>query len=173
MVALAITIALAIPLGQMLSNITTDNDTYLLWKFNYYLHHELYIEYQNKLHEALLLFLAYFYFLLIICINFYILAKLKNRLSRFEILILNSQLIGSLVATFFFILDASTLATRILLPLAIGSFFLLAKIFTPLGREQKNPPVLYATISALLTYNFVVVLYNAGIHYYKSPFFLG
>lgn len=174
LVALLFIGIISVPLGQVLNSATSDQELYLLWKFNYYLHHEEFIEYQNTLHKLILIGLACFYYLLLILVNLSILIKQqKSNLTSFESIILNSQIIGSLIATLFLMLDAFAMATRILLPLAIGSFFLLAHAWRDMGPSRKNSHILYSTIAALLTYNFVVILYNAGIHYNKSPFYLG
>lgn len=172
--ALLVVGAISLPLGHALSNVTTDQELYILWKFNYYLHHEEFIEYQNTLHKTILVGLTYSYYLLIVWINLSILMKNeKKNISPFELIILNSQIIGSLIATLFLALDALAMAARILLPLAIGSFFLLTYIWRSGAPRRKNPALLYSAIAGLLTYNFIVILYNAGIHYNKSPFYLG
>ncbi len=173
-IALALTAIISLPLGQILSGATSNHDFYLLWKLNYYLHNEEFIDYQNNTHKFLLLTMVYIYYLLIIWINLDILVrKQEQHLTRFELLLLNSQIIGSLIAEMFLFLDAFALAARTLLPLGIGSFFLMTRTWAKPSFARKNPPGLYSTLTILLAYNAVVILYNAGIHYHKSPFYLG
>lgn len=170
--SLLITILIALPLGRILNSTTSDQEIYLAWKLNYYLNNEEFLDYQNNLHKYTLLTLALFYYFSILFINVTSLIK-QNHFSKFESLLLNSQIIGSLISTLFLTLGAFALATRILLPLGIGSFFLLARAWHERSKIRKNPALLHITLTTLLLYNFIVILYNAGIHYYKSPFYLG
>ena len=150
-----------------------NTDNVILWKFGYYLTYSDSVGY-NYLgipHKVLLSIIQYFPLVFSFIITIMALNKIeiiKN--SKFLYLLLNSQILGILIAIFFIIIDAPTLGMRLHFLLNIGSFFIVKEIL--LKNNIKNTLLYGFTILSLVFYNFLIILYNAGIHNPASPFYL-
>lgn len=147
---------------------------YILWKIKYYLTYydtEGY-NYQGNLHKILLFIMNNSFYYLNILINLMYLNRFEyNKISKFTQNILNSQVIGTLLATFLYIVGASTLANRFLFSFAIGNFILLKDIMTDNNRNSAKERYMIFLI-ILVFINFIIILYYAGIHDPNSRFYI-
>jgi EpsG family len=146
----------------------------ILWKLQFYLVYrtETYV-YLNGLHHFLLFLMSY----TIVAFNFavnIIALKMKKVFDDddFYRLLLNSQIIGSILVVVCIIFDAATLGLRLNFLFSIGSFFVVKHIIFNNVIKKKLTMFLFVTLF-LAFYNFVIILYFGGIHDPKSPFFLG
>jgi hypothetical protein len=146
----------------------------IIWKFIYYLTYynaEGYV-YLGSLHRILLFIMSYFP--VVFNIVFILLALNKIELIKrnpFYNLLLNSQIIGSLIVILFLIINASTLGLRLNFLFSIGNFFLVKEIIFSYY-DTKKKKLFAFTILSLVFYNFIIVLYFAGVHDPMSPFYL-
>ncbi|MCA1060855.1 EpsG family protein [Rossellomorea aquimaris] len=146
----------------------------ILWKLQFYLLYrsETY-HYLNGLHEILLFLMSYTIVFFNIIIN---LIGLKMRevivKDNFYNLLLNSQIIGTIMVLVFSIFDASTLGLRLNFLFSIGSFFIIKQIIFNNLIKRKLIMFIFVVLFLCL-YNFIIILYFGGIHDPKSPFFLG
>lgn len=132
-------------------------------RINYYLNYDsIGYTYSNFLHKFLLNLGVYFYYIGTIIL--YIIFLKEKKLSNFQKKILNSGIVGTFVATYLMIVGSKTLGFRFLLLFGIGNYILLENI-------QRRRKKLFLIIYFLL-YNLIILLYNAGIHDIKSPFYL-
>lgn len=146
----------------------------IMWKADYYLNYYNVgaYQYSGLLHRILLLIMNYFPILFNIFYIFLALKKIKwVEKDTFYRLLLNSQIIGSLLAIFFMTLNAETLGYRLNFLLGIGSFLLVKELIFNYYKDKKLILFIF-TVLSLVLYNFILVLYFAGIHDPKSPFFL-
>ncbi|MGG1397347.1 EpsG family protein [Bacillus salipaludis] len=146
----------------------------IIWKLGYYLiyYNTQGYQYTGIVHRILLSIMSYFP--LIFNVIFIILGLNKSKLidkDNFIRLLLNSQIIGSLVAVFFIVLNASTLGLRVNFLLSVGNFILMKDIIFIYYKNSKRMLFTF-TVFSLIFYNFVIILYFAGIHDPNSPFYL-
>ncbi|MFB0826587.1 EpsG family protein [Chromobacterium violaceum] len=148
----------------------------LLFKLNYYVNNTDQYEYLNNLHFWLLQVRSYFYLVFIIILNLYMLSKgsLFLQGKEFHRVVLNSQVVGTLIAVFLLGLGAREFAMRVNFLTSIGSFVLLADIVRHRGARTVIDAHKFLIVGAvLIIYNFIILLYLAGIHQPMSPFYLG
>ena len=142
--------------------------SYYLYSYNAAGHYQYY----GLPHRLMLTFMSYYMVAFNIFLVLAVLQKkeiIKN--NNFYRLLLNAQVMGSLIAMSLIILNAETAGLRFQFLFSIGNFFLLKEIIfngTGVNRQYK---FLMATFS-LLVFNLVVVLYFAGIHSPGSPLYL-
>ncbi len=158
----------------ILSNVNISINNYILWKFQYYMIYynvEGYM-YLNELHKILLFIMTNFLFVFNFFVTLYAL-KYKEliRMDRFYHLLLNSQIIGSFLMVFFAIFDASTLGQRLYFLFSIGSFLLVKEVIFKYS-EGDRKGVFRLIFMLLCFYNFIIILYYAGIHDPNSQFYL-
>lgn len=146
----------------------------IIWKLYYYLiyYNEEGYQYTGYLHRILLYIRVSIPFILNL---YYIFLSLKNislaKKNNLFTVLLNSQIIGSLLMIFFTSIGAYTLGMRLNFLFSIG-FFLLIK-FNLFDSELRNRKYIYLfTIFVLVFYNFITVLYYAGIHDPNSAYYL-
>lgn len=146
----------------------------IFWKAHYYLtYYNVHgYQYSGIGHKILLSIITYFPLIFNITFIFLGLKNIKTiEKNEFSRLLLNSQIIGSLIAIFFIILNADTLGMRLNFLLSIGNFLLVKEIIFNCYRNGKI--MLFSfTVLSLVFYNFIIILYFAGIHDPNSPFFI-
>lgn len=164
-------------IGSNLEHLAENSNLSILFKASYYINNNNLYEYINELHFWLLHIRSYFYFLITVAVNIYILnyggdKSLKN---RFHFFLFKSQLLGTLISSFLIGMGARDFSMRVLFLMSIGIFLLLQDIIlirnngTTLSSGSK-----FCLISLVfIIYNFVMLLYLAGIHQPQSPFYLG
>lgn len=146
----------------------------IFWKLEYYLtyYNSVGYQYTGGLHRLLMSLMFYFPLFFSGVITIQALNKIDTiKKSRFKYLLLSSQIIGILVFVFFIVLNAPTLGMRLHFLLTIGMFFIVKEIIVS-SDKKKSGLTFGITITSLVFYNFVIILYNAGIHDPMSPFFL-
>ncbi|MGN8844460.1 EpsG family protein [Niallia sp. HCP3S3_B10] len=173
-----LTIFFRVVVFPQLISINYSGENYIIWKFFYYLTYYNSgngYHYLGRLHVILLNFNLYFIIImniLIILISFKY-YKLIEKDTTFRVL-MNSQIIGSFVNIIFIILSATTIGYRLSYLFSIGNFMLLSKILFVYNNNNKNKNwYVYLTFLFLLLYNFMIILYEAGVHNPDSMFYLG
>lgn len=143
----------------------------IMWKLQYYLIYsqERYV-YLNNVHEIMRLLMTYSIIVFNISV---IIVALANRkvieTDMFYKLLLNSQIIGSILFFVFIAFDATTLGQRLNFLFTIGNFFIVKQLI--FNKKIKHKLFPFVTIILFLClYNFIVILYFAGIHDPNSPF---
>ena len=170
-----IMIFLGIIISVYISNIEIDISSNLhpiVFKIIYYL--GLYnrdagggYQYLNTAHFVLFWLLNLSFTIIIVFNTLHVLAIKKIKISSFKLILLNSQIIGTLLYFFFISLGATDLGTRILFFLSVGSFILIADV-TKKGKGVNNNYIFYLIlISANIIINFS---YYAGLFNPQSPF---
>jgi len=161
-------------LKHALINFDALSDTYVGWKFNYYLKYSSHYEFSGGLHRYLFWVVNFWFYLFSIPMVF--LALIRRRSFENDLfinIILNSCCFGIVFATFFVGAGAIVLGMRVHFGLSIGLFLVVSELLSrPMPRSLHEKLLLPAVISWLLIPNFFIVLYNAGVHQVKSPFFI-
>jgi hypothetical protein len=105
---------------------------------------------------------AYFNIFIIILALYYKGAIYNN---KFNGIILNSIIVGTLLYSFLFGIGAYTMAIRINFLFGIGSIFIVKEIFIKIIESKRS--ILFALIILyLLFYNFIIVVYYSGVFKY-------
>lgn len=150
-------------------------DNPIIWKLGYYLtyfNQEGGYQYSGILHEILLKIISHFPLLFNLTIVWLCLAKVREiKKDNINKVLLNSQIFGTLIALFFVIINASTLGMRLNFLFCIGNFILLKELIFNYNKSDKKV-LISLIIFALVFYNFLIILYFAGIHDPNSPFYL-
>ena len=149
-----------------------NTDNAILWKVGYYLTYYDSVGYQyiGIPHRVLRGITTYFPLIF----SFFITELYLNKDQpmekvSFKSMLLSSQIIGMLLAIYFSIIGASIFGVRIQFLLSIGSFFIVKDVIS----MYINNKIIYASIiMSLIFYNFVIILYYAGIHDPMSSFYL-
>lgn len=142
-------------------------DNILFWKFKYYMlryNNDRY-NYLNEIHKFLYNTMNYLQILGIIILNI-LLLKYRLFFNRFQIIILKSSIISSLISLLLFFIGAKTIGLRINLTFGFGMYLLSATSIV--RKKDKNVIMAYYFL-----YNFIIMLYYSGVHDPKSPFYLG
>ncbi|MCB8564935.1 EpsG family protein [Fusobacterium ulcerans] len=137
----------------------------LLWKLKYYLLTvKTRYEYNNFLHYILLKAMILFNCFGVVLLNI-ILLKRKNIFEKILKLILEISIVSSIFSLFFLFIGAETIGARISLTFSYGLYLLIPNTF--IDKKERAIILIYYFI-----YNFIVMLYYAGIHDSRSPFYL-
>lgn len=143
----------------------------ILWKLQYYLVYskERYV-YFNAVHQIMWYLMTFTIVVFNVIVNIVALAQ-KERIikDKFYHLLLNSQIVGSIMVLVFTAADAATMGLRLNFLFSIGSFFLVKElIFGYTG--NKKAVNFFITVLFLCFYNFIIILYFAGIFDPNSAF---
>ncbi|KAA0955535.1 EpsG family protein [Sporosarcina sp. ANT_H38] len=140
----------------------------ILIKFQYYLVYSSDdINFMNNLHEVLWYLFTYSIVVLIVVVNILALRYRKSiEQDKFYFLLLNSQIIGSILVLVLTAFNAENFGLRLNYLFSMGSFFIVKElIFKYL--TKKNQIVFILFIIYLCLYNIIIILYFAGVY---SPF---
>lgn len=145
----------------------------VLFKFQHYLlyYQESYV-YLSELHKVLLFLMTSYVPIVAFGVNIFAL-QYRNTIAKdkFYHLLLNSQIIGSILLVIFVVFDASTIGLRLNFLFSIGCFFLMKElIFKYYKGKRLNLFVIIVVILGL--YNLILLLYTLGIHNPNSPYSL-
>lgn len=137
----------------------------ILWKLKYYLLTvQSRYEYNNFLHFILLKSMVLFNCFGTIILNI-ILLKKKNIFEKMLKFILEVSVISSIFSLFFLFIGAGTIGARINLTFSYGLYLLIPN--SSIDKKERAIVLIY-----YFMYNFIVMLYYAGIHDSMSPFYL-
>ena len=177
-ISMIITIIIAffsrVVLTQISGTSVFNTDNIIFWKFEYYLtyYNTMGYQYIGNLHKVLLSIMTNFPWIFSFFITLLALNKIQLiRESSFKSMILSSQIMGILIAIFFIILKAPTLGIRLQFLLSIGSFFIVKDVML-IYANMHNKAVYISIIFSLIFYNFIIILYYAGVHDPMSPFYI-
>lgn len=160
--------------SALLENMAQGSDLAILFKVNYYINHTDAYEYLGALHFWIFNIKLYSGIVFVIILNFLALNSFGAvyKTSPFRAVLLNSQIIGSILAVFLMGFGAMDFAGRINFLMSIGSFIIVADLVQ--GASGKIDALKFSMMS-FLTFGmgFINLLYLVGIHQPMSPFFLG
>lgn len=158
------------PLIDLILSLNYDYPIY--WKLKYYL---LYssdeMEFKNNFHVILWSLFTYLIVLFAIIINIIALNYIKRiKEDRFHYLLLNSQIIGTIMVVFFTSFNAHNFGLRMNFLLGMGIFFIVKEL---LVNQVKNKKIfLFFVITFIVVYNFVILMYFVGVYSPNSRFSL-
>lgn len=124
-------------------------------------------QYLNTAHFIFWWLLGLSFSMLIVFNTLHLLILPRTGFSKFNKIILNSQIIGTLLFFLFMSLGAYTMGGRILFLLAIGSFILIADVVADSGKPNKY---LFVYMFLVFIKIFISFSYLAGFFDPKSPF---
>lgn len=149
-------------------NVTTP----IMAKFQYYfIYSSDDMEFMNGVHAVLWTLLTYSIVLFVIIINLIALNYIKEfKKDNFYYLLLNSQIIGSVLLVFLTAFEASNFGLRMNFLFSVGCFFIVKELLVNRIKEKKFFFVFVLLFLAF--YNFVILLYFAGVYSPDSRFSL-
>jgi hypothetical protein len=150
------------------------SETSIGWKFNYYLDYLSYYKFNGPLHESLFWVINLSFYVFSLPFLFFVLLR-RNRFKeeRFFNVLVTSCIYGAVLCTFFIGAGAIVLGVRIHFGLSIGLFWVVAEYASYTSkRDSINSMFLPSIVVWFLISSFFIVLYNAGVHQVKSPFFI-
>jgi hypothetical protein len=160
--------------SALLENLAQGSDLAILFKVNYYINHTDAYEYLNPLHFWIFNIKLYFGIVFVVILNFLALNSLNTvyKSSSFRAVLINSQIIGSILAVFLMGFGAVDFSGRINFLMSIGSFIIIADL---VQNENGKIDALKFSVMSFLAFGlgFINLLYLIGIHQPMSPFFLG
>lgn len=138
----------------------------ILIKFKYYfLYSTEKMELMNNLHVFLWYSLQYMPVIFVIMINMIAIYHVKEiKKDKFYYILLNSQIIGSILVVFFTAFDAHNLGLRINYLLSIGCFFIVKELMFKHVKGKDKTIFFVFSILFLIVYNVVITLYLAGVY---------